>query len=502
MIVRKITIILLWIIICVGIYKCCTDTSFLKSNQDDKRIQEHNKENTVDNDKINENKEELNINDRIRVLLKTDDFNGMYHKELQLSSSEGLIVEINEKITEYKQDQICVLSNETFLGCNEVIVKSKNNGKINVLNITRNRQPQYRGELYCYLEEEGMVLVNELPVEEYLYGVVPSEMPSSYPLESLKAQAISARTYTYYHMKNYAYPRWKAHVDDSTSFQVYMNIPETAITSQAVEETSDLVLKYNDKLVESFYYSTSGGYNAGGDVWGSEQDMPYLLSMGNEMFAQNDTEGEASYKQYIDNGNQEDIEYYEPWYRWNYELKFDEENLKMFFNNLYQISLRDSDNIRIRSRFLQSKCILDEECIKDIKILDRKKSGLVTSILIKTPNFSVNVRTQHAIRQVLMVKGNTLVKKDGTEYVLSSILPSAFFYIDKLSSNEENGDNKSEGEYNHSFISGIIVKGGGMGHGAGMSQNGAKNLALRGFTALEILSYYYNTEVTNVADGG
>ena len=64
---------------------------------------------------------------------------------------------------------------------------------------------------------EGIVVINELLVEEYLYSVVPSEMPSTYPEEALKAQAISARTYTYFHKKSYAYPEWKAHMDDSTA---------------------------------------------------------------------------------------------------------------------------------------------------------------------------------------------------------------------------------------------------------------------------------------------
>ena len=51
-------------------------------------------------------------------------------------------------------------------------------------------------------------MVNELPLEEYLYSVVPSEMPASYPLEALKAQAICARTYAYGHMLRAGYPRY------------------------------------------------------------------------------------------------------------------------------------------------------------------------------------------------------------------------------------------------------------------------------------------------------
>ena len=485
-------LVLLWIIISIGIYKCCTDTPFIRTNESEKNIQNENKSNITSNDKKQES-----YSDKIRVLLKTDNFAGIYHKELQVSGTEGLIIQIGEQIIECEPNQIYILNKDTISDNKEAIIKSKNNGKIKCQNIVRSSQPEYRGELNCYLSEEGITVINELPVEQYLYGVVPSEMPSSYPLEALKAQAITARTYTYYHMKDYAYPQWKAHIDDSTSYQVYMNIPETDASTQAVNETANLVLKYNGELVESFYYSTSSGYSAGGEVWGNESNMSYLLSSGNDIFAQNDIEGEQKYREYINNGNVQDSEYNEPWYRWSYELCFGENRIKTFFDNLYQMSISNPDNVKIRSQFLQSHLLTSEKCINDIKILDRKKSGLVTSILIQTPNFSVNVRTQHTIRQALMITGDKLVKKDKTEYTLSNILPSAFFCFDKLSNNIQNGDTQ-----NINVIDGIKIYGAGMGHGAGMSQNGAKNLAVKGFAASEILAYYYNADLNNIDDGG
>ena len=68
----------------------------------------------------------------------------------------------------------------------------------------------YRGEIEILKEAEGYVVINELPVEEYLYSVVPSEMPASYPMEALKAQAICARTYAYLHIMSPGYPKWNA----------------------------------------------------------------------------------------------------------------------------------------------------------------------------------------------------------------------------------------------------------------------------------------------------
>lgn len=70
----------------------------------------------------------------------------------------------------------------------------------------------YSGELDYYEEPQGWVIVNEVPLEEYLRFVVPSEMPASYALEALKAQAVCARTYAVWQMQEYAYPEYEAHV--------------------------------------------------------------------------------------------------------------------------------------------------------------------------------------------------------------------------------------------------------------------------------------------------
>ncbi len=106
-------------------------------------------------------------------------------------------------------------------------------------------------------------MVNELLLEEYLYAVVPSEMPASYPLEALKAQAVCARTYAYARILHAGLPEYGAHVDDSTSYQVYNNILENAQTTKAVRETKGELLYYGEELADTYYYSTSCGYGTG-----------------------------------------------------------------------------------------------------------------------------------------------------------------------------------------------------------------------------------------------
>lgn len=111
-------------------------------------------------------------------------------------------------------------------------------GKLTLKNVGRSQGiPSYRGALELLDTEEGIIVINEVLLEEYLYSVVPSEMPSKYPGEALKAQAVCARTYAYGHMEHAGYPQYGAHVDDSTSYQVYNNILEQESTSAAVKET-------------------------------------------------------------------------------------------------------------------------------------------------------------------------------------------------------------------------------------------------------------------------
>ena len=98
---------------------------------------------------------------------------------------------------------------------------------------------EYPGELQYYEEAQGWVIINEVPLEEYLCRVVPSEMPSGYAAEALKAQAVCARTYAVWQMQEYAYPEYKAHVNDSVSYQVYNNVESQEETRQAVEKAGE-----------------------------------------------------------------------------------------------------------------------------------------------------------------------------------------------------------------------------------------------------------------------
>ena len=124
-------------------------------------------------------------------------------------------------------------------------------------------------------------MVNELPLENYLCKVVPSEMPASYQKEALKAQAICARSYAYRQIMDYAYPEYQAHVNDSTDYQVYNNSASQQAATEAVQETAGKVLKYNGNIITAYYYSTSCGKTTTMAAWGTKEkaENAYLQSV-------------------------------------------------------------------------------------------------------------------------------------------------------------------------------------------------------------------------------
>lgn len=143
-------------------------------------------------------------------------------------------------------------------------------GQLNVIGLEKNGQvTRYRGNLEIRLTGSGITVINELPVEKYLYGVVPAEMPASFPFEALKAQAVAARSYLISQLGSYG--KYGFDVLDTDSNHVYGGLDrENPVTTRAVDETSGLVLVYHHRPIAAFYHSSSGGFTENSeDVWSS-----------------------------------------------------------------------------------------------------------------------------------------------------------------------------------------------------------------------------------------
>jgi stage II sporulation protein D len=127
----------------------------------------------------------------------------------------------------------------------------------------------YRGRVMVMPTGGGITAVNFVDLEEYLYSVVGGEMPTSWPLEALKAQAVAARTYALYQRQNSANTVFD--VGDTTAWQVYGGIEDEAHSTQvAVNQTAGQVLTHSNQLIEAVFHSASGGHTENvEDVWSS-----------------------------------------------------------------------------------------------------------------------------------------------------------------------------------------------------------------------------------------
>ena len=132
----------------------------------------------------------------------------------------------------------------------------------------------YRGGVRLLPRENGFAVINRVTTEEYLQGVVPQEMPSSWNAEALKAQAVAARTFALRHRRRHE--RDGFDLCATTHCQQYGGIrAERAETNAAIQATCGEVQVYQGKLIEALFHTDSGGMTENSrDVWG--QDISYL----------------------------------------------------------------------------------------------------------------------------------------------------------------------------------------------------------------------------------
>jgi peptidoglycan hydrolase-like amidase len=138
---------------------------------------------------------------------------------------------------------------------------------------------RYRGDLKIFNHGGSLDVVNVVGMQGYLYSVVPSEMPSAWPSEALKAQAVAARGYAV----RAARATW-FDIYDNTDDQVYYGLDrpdespaEFATSTAAVKATAGEVLKYGGDVISAYFSSSNGGRTAASaDTWGGELD--YLVS--------------------------------------------------------------------------------------------------------------------------------------------------------------------------------------------------------------------------------
>lgn len=364
---------------------------------------------------LEENVETLSVDVQpsMRVLLMTSGYGGYFHPE----------------VTVNHQGEEIHYTGET-LGSEDVVRLDAGEEGIKIPSIQRSQGTStYFGTVEIRKEPQGLLVINELPLEKYLYGVVPSEMPADYEMEALKAQAVCARTYAWRQYLDEKLKDYHAHVDDSVAFQVYNNIAADERSTQAVDETRGEILCQNDEPIQAYYFSTSSGATSTDEVWEPEEEAGYLKSVACMYDAA------------------------EPWSQW-----------QVFF----PISVL---NERIWDHYGNIGSLVS------IEVLERSSGGAVKELRILTDQESRVVHNEYDIRSLFSPEGLSIVRKDNSQTQGQSLLPSAYFSLDTV---QEDGE-----------MAGYTFAGGGYGHGVGMSQTGANHMAMEGKDCMEILNYFF-----------
>ncbi len=314
----------------------------------------------------------------------------------------------------------------------------------------------YRGRVEFFIDRFGkLAIVNILPIEDYVAGVVPSEMHQAFPLEALKAQAVAARNEIFSKVGT-------RHLEDGFELcadvhcQVFSGINrQTANTDRAVKETKGTVMKVDGAVIDANYASVCGGQTENNEnVWNG-LPRPYLRGifdgngrpdlLGNSLADENTllrwvTTRPGVYCNTLQGEIPAAMEYTKKYFRW--EISYARQELQ--------------DLIRKRTGE-------DFGDLQDLVPLERGVSGRLMRLRVVGTKKIFEINRELAIRQTLADK----------------TLWSACFAIQK------------SGLDRYRLPASFKILGAGWGHGVGMCQTGAAMMALRGQNFVQILQHYY-----------
>ena len=312
----------------------------------------------------------------------------------------------------------------------------------------------YRGSLLLKLSGNEISVINELPLDAYLYGVVPEEMPAAWPLEALKAQTVAARTFAVFHGGRHIRDGYDICAD--THCQVYGGAAaEKPASTAAVDATRGMVLYSAGKPIDAFFHTDSGGMTENSeDVWGTY--YPYLR---------------AAREDNLKTG---------PW-----QVKYTVPELQLKLNEAGYMP-------GILKKIELTPLVIGHAAA------DRSASGRVQIIKFFGTK-GVSTLTGNELRKLLGLK-STLFDVRLEKPAIQSIKADMGFQKKKISVNLPDEEERNLSLDKIHVLSGregesIVIFGYGWGHGLGLSQWGAKDLAAHmGYQ--EILAHYYqNTEL-------
>ncbi|MBZ5749475.1 SpoIID/LytB domain-containing protein [Metabacillus rhizolycopersici] len=316
--------------------------------------------------------------------------------------------------------------------------------------VTMNKR-SYLGAMEIELEENKYIRpINQLPLEDYLKGVVPFEVYPTWGLETLKAQALAARTYAFSHLNE--------EMDDTIKYQVYGGFTWNENTTKAVEQTTNEVITFQHQLIDALYSASNGGITENNaHVWGGEA-MSYFPV------------------------KRDPYDPTEPWQYTIHKTQIDLDEIDWNNPNWWEESKeKDEKIIHAMKNWMQENGYPGDVKIIAIPRFELSKQQLDSK---RTEKGSITVEFLHRL-----IDGTILFEQlDLNDVKLNKIRPMIggnlfkSYLIDSL-------------EYDRDMYT---MKGKGFGHGVGMSQWGASIMGDSGKTYEEILQFYYpGTAITH-----
>ena len=340
--------------------------------------------------------------------------------------------------------------------------------------ITWFRGYRYRGGFEYTVSGGGLQVVNVVDLEDYVKGVLPSEMPGDWDLEALKAQAVCARTFaclTTKHLSAYGFD-----VCNTTDCQVYYGVSTaTSATDRAVEETEGECLYYDGELAEAYYHSSDGGATEDAEnVWGT--DIPYLQGK------------EDPYEASISIPNYS----WTVTYTWN-ELTWVLQNSGYDIGNVvdaYVSEYTDLGNV-------YSVAFVDSRGREMTMTGDNARMAFYSTTLgknVPSLRFTITGGTGGGSGYAVNSASGTLSALDGVSVISGGGTVSRLEGEDhaaiSASGTADLTGGSSDGRGSASR-DGITITGTGNGHNVGMSQYGARAMAEQGYDYIDILEFYF-----------
>ncbi len=355
----------------------------------------------------------------------------------------------------------------------------------NQITVTSSRPDEgtrlYAGTLKLQPNAYGTyTLVNQVPLETYLRGVVPHEIGPNAPSPAVQAQAILARTYVLRNLRRFAIDNYQICAD--TQCQVYRGLTGTIPEAdRAIAATRGMVVTYNNELIDALYSSTTGGITAPfSSVWNGP-DRPYLQAVVDSVqnvwnLPQRSLANEDNFRTFI-----------------NLKQGFNEVGWDMF---RWRIESPLTDIARGLRVYLQSKQhpLANLTQVKELKVTERSPAGRVQKMQVTTDRGVIELEKDEILR-ALEPPNSTLFYLDPvyeTPRPQPSPSASAVVNPDPVQNLAQSAAPASPSPSAAAkVLKGYAFVGGGLGHGVGMSQTGAYHLGELGWSSDQILSFYY-----------